>query len=447
MGTKSKKSMGLPLIIISLFFLFDPYLSVLDIIPDIIGYFLIYLALSRLSDINSHMDEARRKFKYAIWACAARYVALAILFGLVTESERAVSVLIVTLVFGIADILIVIPAFKELFEGFSGLGLLYDGQSMYIDKRGKNGYTEKISRLTYIFVSIRALLAFLPELTSLTDNSQYRFIGLLRAFSFIIVSVIGIVWLIRAAKFFSRIHAETAFIQNIHQAHAALLRERPLMFKSRTLRCGMGVILVGYILSLNVYGDYFNFLPDFICPAFILAGAVILRNYSGKWKCISVFSVIHMLISSVAWGVSVGFFGKYYPQDAMKNTEIYNKFFTMLSLDGISEICFIAITVLLVKFIKDIFMHHASPDGKTLSIEEDISASDISRKGKIFCTLCALSSAVTLYYVYSLTSYSSAWYIEMATIFTFTCDVLLIGYACSFFGSIRKEIGVRYSSC
>lgn len=447
METKSKRGMGLSLIIISLFFIFDPYLSVLDILPDIIGYFLMYLALSRLSDINNHMEEARKKFKYAIWVCAARYVALAVLFGLVTEAERAVSVLLITFVFGVADILIVIPAFKELFEGFTSLGLLHDGQSMYINRRGKNGYTEKISRLTYIFISIRAIGAILPELTSLIDNTQYSYVGLLRAMSFIVVAVIGIVWLARTVRFFLHIRREADFIENIYQAHVALVRERPLMFKARRLKCGIGVILAGYILSLNIYGDYFNFLPDFICGAFILAGVIMLKRFSGKWKSVGVFSIIYILVSSAAWGVSIGFFSTYYPQDAMKNTEIYGKFFSMLSLDALSEICFIALTVLLVRFMSDIFMRHASPSGEALSTEGDIAAMDISKKSKIFCALCALSGAVTLYYVYSLTSYSSAWYIEMATIFTFACDILLIGYACNYFGSIKKEISVRYSSC
>lgn len=447
MGKKNKGGMRLLLIVISLFFLFDPYISVIDIIPDIIGYFLMYLALSRLSDINCHMEEARKRFKYAAWTCLARYASLAVLFGLVTESERAVSVLIVTFVFGVSDILIVIPAFKELFEGFSSLGVLCDGKSMYIDKRGRSGYTERISGITYAFIIVRALGAFLPELTSLINNSQYRFVGLLRALSFIIVLAVGAVWLIRTVIFFLRVRRETVFISNICQKHATLVTERPLIFKARRLICGVSVILTGYILSLNIYGNYFNIIPDFICAALILAGVILLRRYSSSWKSVGIFAVIYIVMSSVAWGTSIGFFSKYYPQDAMKNAEIHGKFFSMLALDAISEICFVLLTAALVRFIFDIFTHHASPEGKILSAENDMSASDISKKGKIFCGLCALSGAVTMYYVYSLTSYSSAWYIEMATTITFMCDVLLMGYAYSLFSRIKKEISTRYSAC
>ena len=46
---KIKKKMGLGLIIASLFFFFNPDISVIDLIPDTVGYILLTLGLSHLS--------------------------------------------------------------------------------------------------------------------------------------------------------------------------------------------------------------------------------------------------------------------------------------------------------------------------------------------------------------------------------------------------------------
>ena len=444
MNTSQKKRMGLSLIIASFFFLFNPEFAAVDPIPDLCGYIIMYFALTKLSDIDIHIEEARRKFKHAIYVGIAELAALAILFGLVIESERSITLLIMTFVFGIADLVVLLPAFKELFEGFSSLGMLCDGSAMFKTRKGGNR-TEGVLLITRIFVILKAILACLPEFTSLINNAQYRFVGILRFFAVIICLVVGIIWLVKIVAYISAIKKDKLFIENISEKYATLRETRPLLFVKRRIIFGIGVICIGLALSLDIYGDYFNFLPDFLGAAVILFGAVSLRKFSPRWRLVSVLSVIYGLISAASWTLSVRFFNEYYPEAAQKVTDAYNKYQTMFYADIADAVFFVILVISCVLLFTDIAKTHAAPKDKDTLTSGDLFFEELQKTKFILILLAILSSAATLYYVYFLTSYSSVWYIEMSVIFTLVCDVAFAAYAIWFGNNLKKEISARYA--
>ncbi len=444
MNTTQKK-MGLSLMIASFFFLFNPEFAAVDPIPDLCGYVIIYFALTRLSDIDVHMEEARRKFKHAIYVGIAELVALAILFGLVIESERSITLLIMTFIFGIADIVILIPAFKELFDGFTNLGMLCDGSAMFKNKNGRENRTEITLLITKIFVISKAALACLPEFTSLINNSEYRFVGILRVFAVIISLAIGIIWLIKIISYITAIKKDKRFVDNISEKYTVLRETRPLLFVKRRLIFGIGVICVGLALSIDLYGDYFNFLPDFLSAAVILFGAWSLRKFSPRWKLVSVFSAIYGFISAASWTLSVRFFNEYYPEAALKVTDAYNKFQAMFYADIADAVFFVILVLSCAVLFADIAKIHAAPRDKCTLSKEDLYFEELQKGKIIFILLSVLSSAMTLYYVYFLTSYSNVWYVAMSVMFTFVCDIAFAAYTMWFGNTLKKEISSRYS--
>ncbi len=442
---KKQKRMGFSLMIASFFFLFNPEFAAVDPIPDLFGYVIMYFALTKLSDIDIHFEEARLKFKHAMYVGIAELVALAILFGLVIESERSITLLIMTFVFGIADIIILIPAFKELFEGFLNLGMLCNGSAMFRARSGKGNHTEGVILITRIFVIIKATLACLPEFTSLINNSEYRFVGILRICSVIICLVIGIIWLVKIVSYTNAIKNDMLFIDNISQKYAMLRETRPLLFVKRRLIFGIGAICIGLALSIDLYGDYFNFLPDFLCAAVVIFGAWSLRKFSPRWKLVSVFSGVYGFISAASWTLSLRFFNEYYPEAALKVTDAYNKYQIMFYADIADAVFFVILVISCLLLFTDITKTHAAPRDKDTLCRGDLFFEEL-QKNKIFLILLAvLSSAVTIYYVYFLTSYSSAWYVEMSVIFTFVCDAAFAAYAIWFGNTLKKEISSRYS--
>ncbi len=444
MNTKQKR-MGFSLMIASFFFLFNPEFAAIDPIPDLFGCVLMYFALTKLSDINVHFEEARVKFKRAIYVGIAELVALAILFGLVIESERSITLLIMTFVFGIADIIVLLPAFKELYEGFANLGMLCDGSAMFKNKKGKENRTESVLLITRIFVISKAALACLPEFTSLINNSEYRFVGILRVFAVIISLVIGIIWFIKSISYITAIKKDKSFIDNISKKYTVLRETRPLLFVKRRLIFGIGIICMGLALSIDLYGDYFNFLPDFVGAAVILFGACSLRKFSPRWKLVSALSVIYGFISAASWTLSLRFFNEYYPQAAQKITDAYNKFQAMFYADIADAVFFVILVISCVLLFADVAKTHAAPKDKDVLCKGDLFFEELKKSKIILILLAILSSAVTIYYVYFLTSYSNAWYIRMSFVFTFVCDIAFAAYAIWFGNTLKKEISSRYS--
>ena len=54
------------LIIIGAFFMINPMIAFIDVIPDFIGCALIVYALHRLSSVSPELEEAEKYFKYFI---------------------------------------------------------------------------------------------------------------------------------------------------------------------------------------------------------------------------------------------------------------------------------------------------------------------------------------------------------------------------------------------
>ena len=108
--------MNIGYLIVGWIFLFNPYINIIDILPDFIGYFFILKGLFKLSDLERNLLSARKKFKSAMWISVAR-------FALVFASPifDATWYLILSFTLGILECIYLIPAFIDMFYGISYL--------------------------------------------------------------------------------------------------------------------------------------------------------------------------------------------------------------------------------------------------------------------------------------------------------------------------------------
>ncbi len=463
MSTK-KQNMGFGLIVLSFFFFFNFDFAIFDLLPDIFGYICIYFGLSRLADLNYHFEDARTKFKYGIYSGIAEILFMMFIFGIATPNERSIYILMSVFLFGVADVLIFLFAFKEFFEGFISLGTLCDGNSVFYRRKrerivriGKNkgtvkaresqkSCTEKVFSLTVVFIITRTLCTLLPELTSLIDNSEYRFVGLLRVFGVIISLIMGLIWIISVIRYIRRVKKDNVFVANIKEKYLNFLSTRPNLIIKRRLLLGMGVLAIGFILSFDFYADYFNLIPDFLSSVVIILGIMLLRRFSKKHLHATAAAVVYTAVSVLTWTSELGFFGEYYPQAALKNMEAYKMYMTMFGLNILDVAVFLWMTFACANMVTDIAMTHTAPENKTVLSEDDLFYSDLYKSRMIFVGLSAPCGLVNIYYIYFLTSYSNAWYVSMSNFFTIAADIVLCAYAYKFFADIKDEISSRYKN-
>ena len=152
---KSKREAQIPWIAFSVAFLFifNPNISIVDLLPDFFGYIILSVSLVKLSMISEGLVEARKAFERMIIIDGAKLLALIWVFGIDVSSARSSSLLLFSFVFGVFEIIFLAPAFIKLFEGFGELGNFHVNTSIHGSKKnGGKSYTEKIRNFSVFFV-------------------------------------------------------------------------------------------------------------------------------------------------------------------------------------------------------------------------------------------------------------------------------------------------------
>ncbi|MBE6666051.1 MAG: hypothetical protein E7603_07530 [Ruminococcaceae bacterium] len=102
--------------IVGCIFLCNPFIHIIDILPDFIGYLFILKALSELSDLERNICNARKRFQSALWVSLVK---CALVFGFMIYDSTWY--LILTFSFAVLECMYLIPAFADLFYGISYL--------------------------------------------------------------------------------------------------------------------------------------------------------------------------------------------------------------------------------------------------------------------------------------------------------------------------------------
>ena len=251
---KRKRIINFSAIGLSLIFLFNPNVAVIDFLPDFIGYVLLCIALTNLSDINDTVSQALKIFKKLIIIDVAKLASLMWVFGISVVNERNSSLLLWSFVFAVLEMVFVIPAFLKLFAGMNELGFLYDNTSVIGSKKAdsKKNYTDKIRGFTVFFISIKAIMSFLPELADLTTTeysenmgltNMYRYIGVARGLAFAPVLVIGTLWIVKTVSYFKRVDRDVVFVEALEKTYAERVTPKTVIFVKRNIALSFAVLM------------------------------------------------------------------------------------------------------------------------------------------------------------------------------------------------------------
>ena len=165
--SEKTKRISFTAIAVSFLFLFNPSISIIDVLPDFIGYIILTLALTKLADMSDTFWEAQRRFKFLIIIDAIKIVALFWSFSMASGNERNSSLLLWSFVFAVLDMVFLIPALIKLFAGMTELAFAHDSNYLLgASGKGKTP-TDKIRKLSITFVVFKAVISFCPSLPSL----------------------------------------------------------------------------------------------------------------------------------------------------------------------------------------------------------------------------------------------------------------------------------------
>lgn len=366
---KKTKHINFKAIGLSIIFLFNPNIAVIDILPDFIGYIFLCLGIVNLADLNDDIASALSGFRRMIFIDGAKILALFWIFGMSVTNERNSSLLLWSFVFAVLEAIFAVPAFIKLFSGLSGLGDLYDNKYVVsAPKNTKKSYTERISRLTSVFIFVKALLSFLPELSDLStteysDNvgllDLYRYIGIMRFLAFIPVLVLGVIWIIKLVAYFNRLSADTEFVNSLEQAYTKNVLPKTGIFVKRNLSVSFAILITALIFSFDFRLEYVNMLPDFACGILLIAffATVSKRTRINKRPMI-LLSSIFVAISALAYVLEMRFFDEYYYGAIYRSEEAMKAFAIMAVVSCVSILLFTGLCFAVLKTLRAVISAH-----------------------------------------------------------------------------------------
>ncbi|MBQ9099669.1 MAG: hypothetical protein IJY50_09620 [Clostridia bacterium] len=352
----------LTLVFIGLCFFFNPPFAVIDVLPDFIGCLLICLGLLRVAPICAPLAEARKAFLKVGAIDIVKNLALMIIFGAGTGAEQPTAILLAAFLTATVGLFFLIPAMRHLFTGFTHLAMNYEHVALYESNLGYLSYTDRLEKLTYVFLVFREIVSLLPEMTALTISSYqdsgvnriYDHIGVMRGMACILVSVFGIYWLVRVLMYRHKWVAYSPLTDGVGIRCGEYYAAHPGIAVLRRHGVGFLLVLIGGAFLIDFYLDFQNIFPDWVAALLILIGALCM-NVALKFRLFAAGSaVVYGLASAVSSRLAYDFSFQYSVGEISKSKEAttaYNKMWAASLVEFLLFLVLLAALLLLLRVV------------------------------------------------------------------------------------------------
>ena len=348
--------MGLGLISAGFIFFFLPDFTILDLLPDLIGYLLISAGLVRLGDMYEDVAQSKKMFSRLVLLGIAKLLSVFVIFGVSDGADRPTTILVVMFILSFAELLLCIPAYINLFDGITYIGTREDGVAVFRspkEKRNhKRSYTDRIKRSTLTFFVFKNVLSVMPEMLSISgtdsvqsyNHSRYDFVNHFRVISMIIILIMGIVWFVKITRYFSALKKDVPFMERIKEKYKNEICCNESIFIRRRIKTAFWAFSIGAILALDIYVDGnagFNLIPDFVTAVCFACGAYIVGEKKCIYKLMSIISAVtYGILSIVSYYVNYNFNLDFHPRDVSTKVLAYNRWGILLTVSAAEAICF-----------------------------------------------------------------------------------------------------------
>ena len=361
--------MNYRLFFIGLFFLFNPELTIIDILPDAIGFLLIARSLKPMAEVSPSADSAMRAF-YKLSVLHTVKIAAILPMASVSSDEPSFSMLF-TLAFGILSMLCLFPALDQL---FASLDYFASRQGARIPHAG-------IAKgLLVISFLLRYVLAFLPESVFLfIDNNNvydaaiyplYSYRSGLMFVSFSLSFLLGLIFYLIIVRFFVKLKKMDDFNRGIREEIASLryTREQVAM---RSLVPTLRILSVFGVSMIAVTLDSITVFPSFLVSILLLLFYRFIKPLVLIPKMTIRLSVCALVVGIVANVLNLTFAVLYGEKAAIGFLLVKDKFVLPLVSEAVYTVILILLlaTRLAMRLLKTLqirTLHQSGPYTKTV---------------------------------------------------------------------------------
>lgn len=365
---------GIAAVAIACIFLFNPTVAVSDPLPDAVGYLLLYCGLSRVSACDPYFERSRTHFSHMLIASAILIPLTLFVSLFAAESEQDSLYLILTFLYCLCELLCALPAWRSFFAATrqNGVGI---GRKSLFAKRGKRkkraSANDSLARFTTFFLFAKTILVLLPELSLLSvtelDDGMFRFRRLFRFFSVTLLSIFGLIWLIRCLHFLLRLRRDRGFCTALDQKYEERVRSNPSYFIKRTVHLAFILIGVGLFLLTDFTVNHVNVIPDPIGAILILCGCLLLHGHTKRYKGAVLSAGLYAVYTGIFWVYEFRFIDRFgEPRAAARLASAYYAYEPIPFLSCAEAFFLLLMLAFLARMLVDLIQHHA---GYTMLIE------------------------------------------------------------------------------
>ena len=420
--------MSIAYIIAGLVFLFNPHINIIDFMPDAIGYGLVLYGILRLSHVNAAMSEAASRFKTLFILALCKLPCLYV-YALITPEEQT-WILLLSLAFGAAEAILGFLAFSSFFTSVDALS--DSARDVHI---AKNFKTVKLT--TLIFTVAKPVMAIFPDLTMLADDrygvvtengivSLKGYRGMFNVFSFALVLLLGIVWLVMSVRYFRGMKKDTGFFEEIEAQIAIYERDdhmRPFRYLILTLSFFFYALM--FCLELKIEG--YSILPPMLnAVLFTIVAFLFYRFYrktAYKKTVVTALaaSISNLVLSTVSYLMALSFANAHYGEGVggfsddlyyrvISNFDIFDELVAITAVTALSQAAFVVMMISLYKLFAPMIEAYGGNPESTLDERDrtpemrereayaDKTVKRALHKGKpvflVFSLLTAISSSI-----------------------------------------------------
>lgn len=457
-----KQKIGFLAMALGACFLFNPPVGTTDILPDLVGYLLLYLGIAKFADLNDDLANAQRAFRNMLWLGLGEIFAY-----LLTEIflknptlqlnryERPVWILLFTFVFLVFEWFFMLPAWRKFFKGFSMLAEYHGGSYILKERRGKTLCERMISRST-AFVIVKPLLALIPELFVLTsfekdaENPVFKFDWYTYAETFRILlatvsCIVGLIWLVSFLRLMARACADRVWQEELRSYYETEVLPDQGFLLRRRIGTSFAFFRVGTVFLINLTLLHYEFLPDWFSALLFLCGALVLGELFGDLRAHVASSVFLIGVGILRMVLDIRYLQSHIPMDALYQPSAYAQYLPIRVL-GVAEVVLgLLLALLTVRSLCGIAWKHTAVvyegDAALSARATERVHRQIRKKACLTAIFLAVSSVAKIFEILVLQeSFAWIWIIQVAA------SVAAVIVFSSFAWAISEQIDEKYSS-
>lgn len=275
-----RRTVGL---VVAAVLLANPVWALTDLLPDLLAWWIVWVALLSFAELNDRMEHAR---KYALWLFGVEAVKLLCAMWLRNETVSS-NRMLATAIFCAVEGTCMWIFFRSFMTGCEELSRAGNGDTMF-------SRVENVGFLCKLFIVVRMTCTLLPELTAipevyldnpeLTNEELYAIMlqlanmrGLLIAVFFVLEIVVAVMWLVSFLPFVRLLYADNSLREHLC---ACMAQEDGDLYMRRSLsrfRSARICFAVALAATADLQIDGVRFFPVCIFPILLVVGLRFLQ--------------------------------------------------------------------------------------------------------------------------------------------------------------------------